>query len=181
MVIMRWVIRAVGWVSLGLASTSFCLGIVMMLHIDADVFGRQILSSPVPGTYQCVSHWYMVGFIFLPVAFVQYKRKHLKVTAFTLKLPDIGKGILDIIGLGFMAAIFGVFCWYSWPMAIHHMEVGSYFHEVWDVTVWPVYFYVPIGTGAVALQALAHIVEDSYSLIRKGRIEAAVAAAGTEE
>ena len=45
--------------------------ILMMLHIAAEVVARYIFNSPLHGTVEIVSAYYMVAVVFFPVANIE--------------------------------------------------------------------------------------------------------------
>ncbi len=74
--IASWILMAIGGVVI----------ILLMLHITADVAGKYFFNTPIIGTLEIVSRYYMVAVVFLPLAFVQIRRQHLTVEMFTMKI-----------------------------------------------------------------------------------------------
>ena len=57
--------------------------VAMMLNIVADVLSKWLLNFPIDGTLEFVANYYMVGLIFLPLAYVQRAGGHIVVEIFT--------------------------------------------------------------------------------------------------
>lgn len=57
--------------------------IVMMMHIVADVTGRYLLGTPISGTTEIVSGYYMVAAVFLPLAYVARTEGHIAVELYS--------------------------------------------------------------------------------------------------
>ena len=64
-----------------LAISIVCL-IFMMGHVVLDVFMKITFNSPIIGTLETVSYYYMVGAVFLPLAVVELKKENVHVDLF---------------------------------------------------------------------------------------------------
>ena len=80
---MNWIDRTLGASTHLLTFSGGVLVMAMMLHIVADVLSKWLFNFPLDGTLEIVSHYYMVGLIFLPLAFVQQKGSHIVAEIFT--------------------------------------------------------------------------------------------------
>ncbi|SEQ58256.1 TRAP transporter small permease [Thalassovita taeanensis] len=79
--------------------------ILMMFHIGADVIARTVFNSPIIGTIEIVSAWYMVGVIFPPLALIQLYAGHIVVELFTQSASARAKAFLET-AVGAVAIIF---------------------------------------------------------------------------
>ncbi|WP_416391404.1 TRAP transporter small permease [Alloalcanivorax xenomutans] len=74
---------------------------LMMLHVTADVVGRFVFGTPIPGTITIVSHYYMIVAAFVPLAYAEQKKRthhggggHRTFTAGRAKTPGgLGVGV----------------------------------------------------------------------------------------
>ena len=61
--------------------------VILTLHVCVDVASRYIFNLPLPGTTEMVARYYMVGAVFLPLAYCQIHRQHFNATLFEAFLP----------------------------------------------------------------------------------------------
>ena len=62
-------------------------GFLMMMHVTADVTGRYFFNSPLEGTTEIVSAYYMVVVAYLPWAFLARHDNHIVADMFTRAIP----------------------------------------------------------------------------------------------
>jgi TRAP-type C4-dicarboxylate transport system permease small subunit len=58
-------------------------GSLMMLHVTLDVVARSLFNTPIAGTNEVVSAYYMVAAAFLPWAWIARSDGHIRVELFT--------------------------------------------------------------------------------------------------
>lgn len=160
-----WTKKAIDSISIFLIGFTAVCGAFMMLHIVADVTGRYFW-VPLPGTFAIVCYWYMLPFIFLPIAYVEYKRQHIVVTFFTDRMPEFWSVLLGTLGLVLGLAVFFVLGWETWDKALKMFAVLDFHEEIFKIPIWPGAFYLPIGCWALCLQLLVHIYENCLYLVR---------------
>lgn len=127
-----------------------CL-ILMMLHIAAEVVARYIFNSPLHGTVEIVSAYYMVAVVFLPLAMIERVNGHIVVELVSQHLPRRTQAILIGVVALISALYFGAFTWQTWSDALIKYSVGEQALGTVAVTVWPTRFYLPIGCGLITL------------------------------
>jgi TRAP-type C4-dicarboxylate transport system permease small subunit len=134
--------------------------ILMMLHVVADVALKYLLNDPIDGTTEIVAAYYMVGVVFLPLAYVAFTSGHLIVELFTSRLRDYPLrlliGFTGLATLGYLAFI----VYHTVVEALGRTKEG----EAWEtsvdlVAVWPSRWLLPIGLGAMAIYVLFHAVQ----------------------
>lgn len=149
--------------------------ILMMLHITVDVIARYVFNSPLHGTVEIVSAYYMVAVVFLPLAMIERLNGHIAVELVTQHFPrriqHIGIGIVALLS----AAYFCAFAWETWGDAVRKYDVGEQALGSISITIWPTRFYVPIGCGLIALvlvyKAIRLFVGDDTVLARHAATE----------
>jgi len=125
--------------------------ILMMLHIAAEVVARYVFNSPLHGTVEIVSAYYMVAVVFLPLAMIERANGHIVVELVSQHLPrrvqDILIGIVALVS----ALYFSAFAWQTWSDALKKYAVGEQALGTVAITVWPTRFYLPIGCALIVL------------------------------
>ncbi|MEZ5765573.1 MAG: TRAP transporter small permease [Xanthobacteraceae bacterium] len=153
---------------------------IMMLHIGADIIGKSFFDKPVPATLEIVAWYYMIATIYLPIAYVQFHRKHLTVELFTQNLEPRKmawvEGVTSILAFLYIGTLFVL----SFNTAVHETMLGeaqdaTYF----DLPVWPSRWLLPIPLFVMLLV----IVHQGWSDFRHaltgqtGRVDSGHAAA----
>lgn len=118
---------------------------LMMLQIGADIIGKYAFDKPIPATLEIVAWYYMIATIYLPIAYVQFHRKHLTVELFTQNLEPRKmawvEGITSVLALLYVGILFVL----ALKSALHETALGeaqdaTYF----DLPVWPARWLLPI-------------------------------------
>lgn len=125
--------------------------ILMMLHIAAEVVARYVFNSPLHGTVEIVSAYYMVAVVFLPLAMIERANGHIIVELVSQHFPRRIQAVLIGVVALISALYFGAFTWQTWSDALNKFAVGEQALGTVAVTVWPTRFYLPIGCGLIAL------------------------------
>ncbi len=137
----------------------FCF--LMMLHVSTDVIARTVFNSPLIGTIEIVSAYYMAALAFLPLAWITRSRGHIIVELFTSHLPKRRLALIDgIVGVVSLAYVL-LFTWQVVDIAIEKTEIG----EAWEaatgfVAVWPSRWTVPLGFGLMAVFLAVNLMAD---------------------
>ena len=112
--------------------------LVMMLHICADVVLRSFFSSPIVGTLEITTFYYMPIVATLPVAIAQLRNEHIEVEVFTQGLSARASAWLFLFNcliiIPYLAGLF----YFSLLDAIKKTKIGEFIGLVgWDLQVWP--------------------------------------------
>ena len=146
---------------------------LMMIHIVVDVLARNVFNAPIDGTTEIVSAYYMVGVVFLPLAYVTRKEGHLIVEVFTQNLERKNMAGFDLFA-GLLTLIFlVVFCWASTMSAIENTG----YRESWEaavtfIEVWPSRWCLPFASFLFIFVTLAKMRKDLKSLLGQNDGEA---------
>ncbi|MGE0230680.1 MAG: TRAP transporter small permease subunit [Flavobacteriaceae bacterium] len=108
---------------------------VIMWLIDANVFGRKILNSPVPSSIE-VTEALMAVAIMLSLAYTQRTGEHLRVTLLTRRLGFAWQRSLYVFAALAGCLLFAAFSYALFEFALRSIRVGEY--------VWGAYFRFPI-------------------------------------
>ncbi len=149
-----WIVDAATWFACGLT-------VLMMLHITADVIGRYVFNSPLVGTIEIVSAYYMAGLAFLPLALITRERGHIIVELFTTWMSRRGRTLLDAIMAIVSLAYVAMFTWQAVVVAIDKTKMGEAREAgTGFIPIWQSRWVVPIGFGLMAVYLLIYIVHD---------------------
>ena len=134
--------------------------VLMMVQIMVEVVLRSLFKTTIPGTEETVSAYYMIGCAFLPLAWVQRERAHVKVEVFTLWMSPRVAAAFDAGVMLLCAAATAVFAWAAAGKAIAMTAAGEILIGAADVVVWPSRWIVPVGLAAMALQMVVQAFAD---------------------
>ena len=128
---------------------------LMALHVVLDVGGRYIFNAPLPGTVEMVSHYYMVGVIFLPLAYVQSRRGHFVAEIFTQRMPPLVVAVLEAVVTLVTALLLAFLAWRTAAYALEFTQARESVQTAYfTIPTWPSRWLVPLGLGLMALYAL---------------------------
>jgi TRAP-type C4-dicarboxylate transport system permease small subunit len=145
----------------------FCLwaaiaaGILMMLHVTADVTMRGVFNSPIEGTTEVVAAYYMVIIAYLPWAWVARNDNHIVAGIF----KQIGTPAFDYwveIGVKLLTVTYlSLFTYQTFIAAAQRTGQG----EVWlagtkYLSVWPTRWLLPVAGGLMIAHLLLRLIAD---------------------
>ena len=141
-----------------LAAASACL---MMIHVSADVIAKLVFRSPLIGTLETVSLFYMVAAVFLPLAAVQRERGNVFIELFTQNLNKRAQKALDAFALLLTLVLTATLFWKGLDVAIEKTVVRELSTNIeFQVEVWPGRWLPVIGFGMMALWCFVQLIED---------------------
>jgi TRAP-type C4-dicarboxylate transport system permease small subunit len=155
--LMRWLeipINLLFWVAL-------IAGFLMMVHVGADVTGRTVFRSPLHGTTEIVSGWYMVAICYLPWAWLTRNDSHIVAGVF----EHIGTAWfgywVEVAVKVFMLVYVGMLGWQTSVRAMQQTRAG----EVWEaaggfIPVWPSRWLLPIAAASMGIYLVLRILRD---------------------
>jgi TRAP-type C4-dicarboxylate transport system permease small subunit len=143
-------------------------GVLMMLHVSADVAARTLLNSPIEGTTETAAAYYMVAVAYLPWAWLARGDAHIRVEMFTSYASPRFVEWLDIVVKAAMVVFLSFFIWRSTLRAIDQMRAG----EVWQagtsyISIWPSRWVLPVAGGLMALYLVLRIAADVAAALRR--------------
>ena len=130
---------------------------LMMIHIVADIFGRFVLSWPLPGTIGIVSHYYMLVAAFIPLAYAERINAHIAVEVIYDTMPARVRSGAQIITLLLTTAVIALMTAKTWETAVEKYQIGAKSIQGNSViTIWPGYFLVPAGLSLMLIISVAN-------------------------
>lgn len=134
--------------------------LVMMLLTAGDVAMRSLTGRSIAGAQE-VTETLMVAVVYLGIAYALYKREHVAVSVFTLRLPVRLRFALRLVGQAVMLALVVWIIWRTGAQAWRSWLNGEVRFGLLQVPVWPARMAIPVGMTAFLLQGLL----DAYDQI----------------
>lgn len=135
--------------------------ILMMIHVAADIVAKFVFNAPVVATLEIVAWYYMVATVFLPIAWIQIRKKHLMVELFTRQMAPRRLAMLEA-AIAVLSAIYvGILFYLTVETAIEktiswEVQDVTYF----DLPVWPSRWFLPLPVGAMTVILILQAVRD---------------------
>ena len=145
---------------------SLAAGVLMMLHVTADVTMRTVFNAPIEGTTEVVAGYYMVAIAYLPWAFVARNDNHIVAGIF----KQIGTPTFDYwveIGVKILTTTYvAIFTYQTFLAALQRTSAG----EVWlagtkYLPIWPTRWLLPLAGSLM----IAHLVLRVLADLARGR------------
>ena len=112
--------------------------LALALLILADVGGRSLLNSPVPGTKEIIQNS-VVAITFLQLPQAIYSGSMLRTSIFADAVPDSFRRILRTFAMLLGLIVFMGLLWSTWPSFWDAYRIGEYEGEgALRVPTWPV-------------------------------------------
>ena len=150
----RFLNRILGWVVNSSAFGAASIVVILMAMVVADIFGRKVLNKPVPMSYE-VGAFMLVFIVFMGLAYSQRQKAHIRVEFLTLRMPEKGRAIMDLLAYTLGIAIYGAIFYQTFKWSYHSFEIGEYVAGLVNIPKWPSQFAVVFGALLISLQFLA--------------------------
>jgi TRAP-type C4-dicarboxylate transport system permease small subunit len=130
--------------------------LVLMVVVNADVVGRTVFTSPIPGVAE-FGRLSIVGIIFLSLPYAlregRITRADSLLRSLERRAPRLGAAIEALFALA-GAALFAVLFYGSYPFLLDSWRGGEYAGVEGYVTfpIWPVRLVIILGAGLACLQ-----------------------------
>lgn len=148
--------RATYWLSL---LGSLCV-ILMMLHITTEVTLRYLFSITLPGTLVFVGNYYMIVVVFVPLALLELRGRHIAVDVIAGNFPAGLQRVLAALAKLLTATVMGMLTYAAWEQALKKMQTGATIDQgTASIVIWPGYFLLVAGGALMTLVALVRLVE----------------------
>jgi TRAP-type C4-dicarboxylate transport system permease small subunit len=135
---------------------------LMMLHVLADVVGRQIFSTPAPATTELVAYYYMVAVVFLPLPMLEARNGGIAVDLFYNMFPKllqrISRGIVALAGILFWGAL-------SYKSAVDAIAAVSKWEMIdgsFTVAIWPTRLLLPLAFGLTTVILVLKLIDTVF-------------------
>ncbi len=138
--------------------------IAMVVHIGADVAGRYLFNSPLFGTLEIVTYYYMTAVTLLPLAATQLAKEHVIVEVFTQKLRASIRNRLDLFAAILTVIYLSVVAWACLIGAINAFKVREY-HDLFFFTlsIWPPRWVLFFGILGILVAVIVQLIARDYA------------------
>lgn len=134
--------------------------ITLMIHVVVDVALRNTTNTPVPATYEIVTHYYMIALAFIPLAWVERGGGMVQVEAIEPFLNEHMRHWSDRLVAVISTVIYGALTWVTLLTALKNFKTGTFvMAQSMPVPTWPAYFLLPLGFALAALVTFLRIFE----------------------
>jgi TRAP-type C4-dicarboxylate transport system permease small subunit len=154
-----FVVKLADGVATAFAYLATVVIVVLTLHVCVDVGSRYLLNLPLPGTTEMVAKYYMVGAVFLPLAYCQIHRQHFSATLFEAYLPRWlvrrVDGAHDLV----MCLLAGLYAYCTGLAAYDATMIGERVQTAfYPLLTWPSRWLVPIGAAVLCVVAALQFI-----------------------
>lgn len=156
---MRRFIHRLSFGLMVIAGVMMCL---MMAHISADVFLKYMFNRPLTGTVESVQYYYMIGAVYLPLAFVQLRDRNISVELLFDHLPSWAQRAADACALICTALFFGLLAYQTSLDAVRAWQIGELIMGSATIPIWPSRFFLPISFGLICLVSIIRLIDEVF-------------------
>ncbi|MDD7972178.1 TRAP transporter small permease subunit [Roseinatronobacter alkalisoli] len=139
-----------------LITVAACVALVVAtLHIVADVFMSRFFRSPIIGTHDIVTTYYMVSLFFLPLAYAESRGAHIKADLFFTPLPFAVRWCVSMVTYLSLSGFLSVLTWQMTLRAIRQTNIGD-MRLIGDfyLLLWPSRWLAVLGIAAFTIIAV---------------------------
>ncbi|MBA0126783.1 TRAP transporter small permease [Haloechinothrix sp. YIM 98757] len=133
----------------------------LLLHTVAHVMLRYLFNSPITGTNEYVTYWYMPVAILLGVYFAQRSRSHIEARLLFDRVPYTNRTELELASLILTGAVCAGFAFYGLVASLDAFKLGLT-GGMAGIVIWPVMFVVPLAFLLFVVQ----LVIDAVTVVR---------------
>lgn len=147
-----WLLRLIDRLGMGAVYIGSAAIGLLALNVIVDVIGRALFNTPLMGTIEYTTYWWMPALTVLSFAYTERMQEHIKVTLLLDNLPLRLRQIIEGI-VGVLAALIVVaLARYTLTDALHAAEIGETAQSTPPVAIWPGKLVVFAGLVVLALQ-----------------------------
>jgi TRAP-type C4-dicarboxylate transport system permease small subunit len=112
--------------------------VVATLHIFVDAISTKLFLTPIDGTFQLVTYYYMVALFFLPLGYAEAQDAHISADLVYSALPRRLRRVVATGNYVLLTLFLGFLTCHAAVKAIRQTGIGDY-QEVadWQLLLWP--------------------------------------------
>lgn len=129
----------------------------MAAWIFADVVGRFLFRSPIPGTTELIKS-ILLGIVFFGVPYTLRMDAHISTDILQRRLSARGRRITAVLKGLLGALIFTLVCVYGWKAAVKAWQVLEFEGVQLRIPTYPARFVMVLGSALLVVQYLLNIV-----------------------
>jgi TRAP-type C4-dicarboxylate transport system permease small subunit len=141
---MSWLLQGVKKLTGSTEYIAAAVLLLMMLHVVADVAGRNLFNYPAPATTEMVAYYYMIAVVFLPLPFVELRDRSIAVDLFYNWFSPAAKRLAKAFGTLASILFFSGLTFKSWIDAWAAYDKREMVDGLYVVEIWQARFGLPI-------------------------------------
>ena len=162
---MHLLVRLASQISRALVFVGAVAVLLMMVHISADVFLRNVFRWSIPITTDIVSRYYMVSLAFLPLALLEWRNGMISVELLDFAISKTVLRVSEVLVALVATAVYGLLFWVTLQSGFSNYRSGTYVDLVQlQLPVWHSYFLPAIGFALAALTTAVKLLDQTLFL-----------------
>lgn len=144
----------------GLALIGSLAILTLMVHVVVDVVLRNLSNSPVPATYEIVTHYYMVALAFIPLAWLESSKGMISVEAIEPLMGPRAIWLSDRFVALLSTLVYAGLAWVTFRTSLDTFAKGTFvMAQNLAIPTWPAFFLPPAGFLLAATVTASRIFE----------------------
>lgn len=151
--------------NVGLTMVATIVLFVGAAHIVVNAILRAFLDSPIYGTNEVVTFWYMPLLVMFGIPAAKLQGEHIVVTLVTSRVDAFSDKMLRRFSSIISLILILGFVWFGFQEAAQQFEVLAT-AGVTDIVTWPTYFAVPIAFIIMAYFDILNLLRPNAPLLK---------------
>ncbi len=151
------------------ATISGVIVVILMLYTTADVIGRYIANSPMPGAYE-LTGIFLIYITYFGVTLVQARGGHMRLGFILEKAGPRGKAFIELFSVIFGLFIIGIVTWQGWIYALDSWNINEVTMGAYTLPVFPGRIALAIGATIFLVQYIIDFAKNIILLIDSGKV-----------
>lgn len=140
------------------------ISVMVMLGITTfSVIGRYFFNAPIPDDVT-MNEFLMIFVIFLPFAYVQFKREHISVSLLVDLMPEKVVDVIDVLAHLLGLIFYGLMAYSAYHYFLDSWIIGTYMEGPLSLPEWPTRFTFFAGVLLLAIQLIIDLLKSIHKL-----------------
>lgn len=166
MTVVRMLPRVLYSIGATAAALSTLLIFLLMLLVTADVVGRYVFNSPLPGTFE-ISESAMVFVVFLAFAHAEARGQNIRISLLTSRLSLHQQAFFEVLAALAGMFLFGLIGWQTWGPAVESWAIREYMSGPAPLPIYPSKLVLPVGSFLLVTRFAVSLVSAAVKLLDK--------------
>ena len=140
---------------------------LLIIYLTIDVAGRYLANRPIPATFE-LARIMMVLMVFPSFAYVQERKKHMRLDLVTNRLGTRGRALIDLFAYGIGLFVFALITWQIWRWAWESWLSREYMDGTLRIPFYPVKFIAALGSFFLTVQFVIDIIKSGVLFLSAG-------------
>ena len=127
------------------------------IWISADVVGRYIFNSPIPGTVELIKTG-ILAIVFCAIPYTLQRGRHIRTEVLVRHFPPAIIELCNALGSLIGAVIFALVCYFGWQVAWQAWLVKEFEGVQLRVPTYPSRFIMVLGSSLLVIQFIIDLV-----------------------